>query len=260
MLLENQSEIKDSPDNHWLNTAEQVALAGAIGGSIASLFWQEIILASLPLSACVALNLINRQRLLKLATTNNERALATLNQHNQSARGNLIDRMMLIQQSIDNYEETSRQLIKLNSRTNEKVNQLEQQQEQTTLEITKLAQVQSYSEPVEDSFNSVELYCRNGDGYQQLGEQQKALREYTKAIESDPNCARAYASRGSLYSHLGSKQSALADLRQAAKLYFARGDIDNYQKVKNQTQNIHQLDSVKNQPEAEQLLANKLFT
>ena len=261
MTVTNQSEVKlASLDNHWLNTAEIVAVVGSFGGSVAAFFLKEIVLASLPLSACVALNLINRQRLLKLAATENEQAIATLAQQEQKERGNLSDRLEQIQKSVGKYEETNDQLIRFNSNANERINTLEQNHVQSTSAIEKIALIQSYREPIEDNADSIEMYCRNGDGYQQLGEQQKAIREYTQAIEHDPSCARAYAARGKIYAHLGQKQTATADLRISAKLYFEQGDLDRYQKVKQKIQNIHQLDSDNSKSHGEQVLADNLFT
>ncbi|MGD1918877.1 MAG: hypothetical protein ACFCAD_08280 [Pleurocapsa sp.] len=95
-------------DNHWLNIAEAAAVVGSVAGTIASIFLEEMILASIPLSACVALNLINRKRILNLVTTKNNETIATLSQHNQSDHANICDQMMQIQQSVtsdhDQYE------------------------------------------------------------------------------------------------------------------------------------------------------------
>ena len=41
-------------DRHWLNIAESLAVIGSVGGSVAAIFLQEIVLVSIPLSACIA--------------------------------------------------------------------------------------------------------------------------------------------------------------------------------------------------------------
>ena len=197
--MEQQSQTKSNyQDNHWLNMAEAASVIASIGGSVASIFFKEIILASAPLSACVALNVINRKRLLNLVTKENDKAIAALTQHNQNERANICDQIMQIQQSNNNlqnqYENVSHQLAELEfaSNSNELIQKLQSQNEQTALEVEKLAQIQIYSQPIQDSANSVELYCRNGDGYQQLGEKQKAINEYSQAIKIDSRCAKAY--------------------------------------------------------------------
>ena len=258
--METQLETKGLQDQHWLNVAEIVAVAGSFGGIVGGFLLQEAILASIPLSACVALNLVNRKRLLNLVITKNDRAIATLTQQHKNDTANLGDQISQLQKSVDQYAETSGQLQRVSSNANEKINQLEQEQEQVSAEIKKLAQIQTYSEPVGDADNPTEIYCRNGDGFEQLGELQKAIQEYTKAIKSDSNCAQAYYGRGLLHSQLGNKQTAVKDLRQAAKLYFDCGDIDRYQKSKKATEDVHQLNHNDDRPDSERLLASGLFS
>ena len=241
-------------DNHWLNMAETIAVVGSVGGSIASIFVKEIALASIPLSACVALNLINRQRLLNLIDAKNEKAIATLSQHNQNAR----ERMAQIEQSIteiQNKSETER-------------NDISQQLQQIDSDIQKInsqyAQLASKTAQIVQSTTSgsAELYYQNANSYQQMGELELAISEYTKAIKIDGSYAEAYVSRGLLFADMGKQQEAVDDLRQAAKSYFEREDLENYQQIKQKVQDIHKLktDSTPKQEGSEAVLANSLFS
>ena len=248
-------------DNHWLNIAETVAVVGSVGGTVASVFLKEMLLASVPLSACVALNLINRKRLLSLMATQNNEAIATLSQHNQHDHGNICDQIMQIQQSAtsdrEKYETTrqniSENIKQLDSSSQAQIQKLDSQQKELGAKLMNLAQ--------NIITNSPELYCQNAKDYQQAGEKQAAIKEYTKALDLDQEYADAYAERGSLYADINNKQLAVEDLRKAAKLYFKKGDLDKYQLIKQKTQDLYQLDSssANEDKDSEQVLANSLF-
>ncbi len=233
-------------DNHWLNIVEGCAVVGSIGGTVASILLEKIFLASVPLSACVALNLINRKRLLNLATIENNKAIVQLIEHNQNDRGNLIEQMMEVQKSVE-----ERQI-----QHDSNYQQLQSQYDELASKITKLTLTQT------NVSSSAKLYYQKAIDYEQMGEKLKAIEEYTKAIKIDSEYAEAYSSRGILYTELGSKKAAVEDLRSAAKLYFEQGDLDNYQKTKNMTKEIHQLDSTSNsnQQDSDQVLASGLFS
>ena len=224
-------------DNHWLNIVEGCAVVGSIGGTVASiLLGKMFFLASVPLSTSVALNLINRKRLFNLATIENDKAIAQLTQHNQNDLSNLGDRQT---QHDSNYQ------------------QLQSQYDELASKITKLTLTQTN---VSDSSSSAKLYYQKAIDYEQMGEKLNAIEEYTKAIEIDSGYAEAYSQRGLLYSDTGSRKAAVEDLRKAAKLYFEQGDLDNYQKSKNMTQEIHQSDSTSNGQDSDQVLASGLFS
>ena len=251
-------------DSHWLNIAEIVALASSISGSIASVFLQEIILASIPLSACVALNLINRKRLLGLIMTQNDQAIATFSEHNQNDHGNLCDQIMQIQQSVMSdrdkyeieYENLSQELREANLDSKQDIQKLKSQHAELAAKTVTIAQ--------NTDFNSAELYYQNANGYSQMGEKQKAIQEYTKAIKIDSNYAEAYAGRGMLSNDIGNKQAGIEDLRKSARLYFERGDVDNYKNIKQKIQETYQLNSesrsTSEDQDSEAVLANSLFS
>ncbi len=220
-------------DNHWLNIVEGCAVVGSIGGTVASILLGKMFLASVPLSASVAFNLINRKRLLNLTTRENNKAIAQLIQHHQNDLSNLGDRQT---QHDSNYQQLQSQYDELASKITE-----------LTLALT---DVSSYAK----------LHYQKAIDYEQMGEKLKAIEEYTKAIKIDSGYAEAYSQRGLLYSNTGSRKAAVEDLRKAAKLYFEQGDLDNYQKAKNITQEIHQSDSTSNGQDSDQVLASGLFS
>jgi hypothetical protein len=47
---------------HWLNAAEYIAIVASVGGTVASVITQKIILTTTPLTLALVLNTINRQR------------------------------------------------------------------------------------------------------------------------------------------------------------------------------------------------------
>ena len=248
-------------DRHWLNIAESLAVIGSVGGSVAAIFLQEIVLVSIPLSACIVLNLFNRKRFLNLITTENNKAIAILSQQTKNDYGNLGDQIIHIEQSITNgknksetdYQHLSQQLTQIEFDSKKQIKELKSQDSQLSSKIAKIVKSTTSS--------SAELYYQNAAGYQQMGEKEKAIEEYTRAIQIDKKYAEAYVNRGLLVANLGKKQSAIEDLRQAAKLYFERGDLDNYQLIKQKTKDLHQLkfSSFSNE-ETEQVSASSLFS
>ncbi|MGB5713210.1 MAG: hypothetical protein WBM44_20175, partial [Waterburya sp.] len=102
--MDKQSEtISTSQSNsHWLDIAETASVFGSIGGSVASLFFKEIFLASIPLSVCVALNLVNRKRILNLTTAETHQAIAELAQENQDVHTNFSQKLTQLQQLTNN--------------------------------------------------------------------------------------------------------------------------------------------------------------
>jgi len=74
-----------------------------------------------------------------------------------------------------------------------------------------------------------------------LGLDAAAIADYDQAIHLNTNYTEAYYNRGLACIELGRKKQALKDCRAAAKLFFAKGDIENYQKAKSFSQEIYEL-------------------
>lgn len=268
--MEKQSQTNSNyQDKHWLDIAEMAAVAASVGGSIASIFLEKAIFASAPLTACVALNLMNRKRLLSLATTANNNTIAALSQQNQKNSQNLGEQITQVQEIAQSrqtqyetdYENLSKQLIRLDDKSNKGIQELQSQCDELVIRTKSLSQIQSTAQySAGESGNSAESYCKNGNAYEKLGEKQRAIEEYSQAIKIDARCAEAHLKRGLLYSEAGNNKAAVEDLRKAAKFFFEEGDLDSYQKTKNMSQNIHQLNSNREVQKPNQVLANSLFS
>jgi len=96
---------------------------------------------------------------------------------------------------------------------------------------------------------------------QRLEDQRVSMEDFSQAIRLDPAFANAYFERGLLKSEFGHKQHAVDDLRTAAKLYFDQGDLPQYEKARELSQEIHALIAGSPSPEeeTEQLLIENLF-
>jgi|GEM_PF-1594814 len=96
---------------------------------------------------------------------------------------------------------------------------------------------------------------------QRLEDQRIAMEDFSQAIILEPTSAEAYYERGLLKSDFGHKQHAVDDLRTAAKFYFDRGDLAEYEKARALSQEIHDLIAGSPSPEeeTEQYLIENLF-
>jgi tetratricopeptide (TPR) repeat protein/S1-C subfamily serine protease len=74
-------------------------------------------------------------------------------------------------------------------------------------------------------------YYNRGLIYTALKQDERAIADYTQAIKLDPQFAEAYNNRGGIYYSLKQYERALADAEKAAQIYLAHNDIQNYQRV-----------------------------
>ena len=257
--------ISNSQSNsHWLDIAETASVIGSVGGSVASIFFKELFMASIPLSICVALNLVNRKRIVSLTKAEMKNAIAVA-QQNQESHSNISQKLTQLQQSINNQlaqyqNDQNQQLNKLDTNFNERTQELRQQKDELATKVEYLNQIESSTRAIQSSPNSAELYCQRGVSYQQMGKKERAIEDYTKAIELDTSYALAHHNRGLVNSDLGNKKEAVEDLRKASKFYFEQGDLDNYQKTRNMSQAIHELNNTSKAQDSDKVLANSLFS
>jgi tetratricopeptide (TPR) repeat protein len=240
-----------------LEIAEMVAIVGSFGGSIAAFCFNNTLFASVPISACLALNFVNRKNLrqdtvLFQETTlfqvdrqiNNsqeiiERSLEDLKNDNEKLSGNIIQN----KQDSENY-----------------CLELKKKQDVATEIIERLREISLASQAINDNPRNAESYCQRGLNYEQLGYKRGAIYDYSKAIEISPSCARAFYQRGLVHIELGERKAALDDLRRAAKFYFDNGDLVEYQKARDLSQELYEFaDDSKDEDKNEEAVVLKGF-
>ncbi len=267
----------NSQSYHWLDIAETTSVIVSIGSSVASLFFKEIFFVSIPFSVCVALNLVNRNRISSITTTKSNKAISELTQKDQDNHSNISQKLTQLQQLNNNQltkyqtenKTLSQKINKLNTDLNKRTHTLENEFNQIAIKIENLSQIESLTQSIKASPNLAEFYYLRGQSYQEMNNKKGAMEDYTKVIELDSSYALAYHNRGILNADLGNKKAAVEDLRKAAKFYFEKGDLDNYKKTRNMSQDLHELNSdskdqdelnsdSKNQ-DSDQVLASSLF-
>jgi len=114
-----QEQVKLLNKNyHWLETVEGFAVIGSVGGAIASAISQQAIFASLPLSAAVLLNLVNR-RLLITSIQHQQAAIADLSLaklHNYSKQ--MLISIAVILRIVQQLTNSSKKIATLKIRSN----------------------------------------------------------------------------------------------------------------------------------------------
>lgn len=78
--------------------------------------------------------------------------------------------------------------------------------------------------------------------HSRLGNKEKALEDFTKAIELKRHFAEAYQNRGIVHYELGYSQKADVDFHNAKNLYRVQGKEENYQKLLDIIEGLHQED------------------
>ncbi len=208
---------------HWLDVAEIVAAVGAVGGAIASVVSQQALLASvasLPLSASVVLNLMNRKRLLQAPTPI---VAAEIQQQPSQTASNLV------------------------------------QGQQSQSESQAVApQPPAQSAPTE--LQKAKTHYNEGLALQRIGDMAAAIAAYSRGIELNPSYAKAYHNRGLAQSHLGHKREALNDFRSAANYFFEQGDIASYQKARDLSKQLHAFEARNPQPAPDEVGIDVLFS
>ena len=224
-----------------LDIVETVSVIGSIGGAIASLILNQVALASIPLSMSVALNLLNRRRLLDASSQSNQTAIAQIVHENfktQEQVGTQASQLTQLQQLTTNLVPNQG-----NKNLNEYTQNLLNEQAKLAKTVDCLREIETCSQTIRSNPSHATAYYNRGLSYERLGEQEAAIGDYSEAIRLNPNYAEAYNSRGLAHTDLGNKKGAVNDLRTAAKLFFEQGDIANYQIAKDFSKQLYEIDS-----------------
>jgi tetratricopeptide (TPR) repeat protein len=226
MVMSDQGVENNKAQMNWLSWLEGGAIAGAIGGAIAT-GQSTIMLTALPLSLAAALNVAQRQRMQSTALQSLERHEQSLYEIKQTAEAlEGTDRILMIQLNAANnkIEEFSDPLIKLQAQID-------------GLQSESAVMAQKQSELMESTLE--ESYYRRGLELEKRGEYKDAIAAYAEALRVNPSYPEAYMQLGSVLAHAGQKQQAIAHLRTATKLFFDNGDLDNYHTARELSETIH---------------------
>jgi tetratricopeptide (TPR) repeat protein len=258
--------MQELKSDNKLDIVETLSVIGSIGGAIASLVFNQIALASIPLSVSVALNLLNRRRLLDASSQSNQTAIAQIVHENfkiQEQVGTLTEKLTQLQQlttkkngeTQDKVGTLTQQLAELqqlttnlvpnqdNKNLNEYTQNLLNEQAKLANTVDCLREIETCSQTIRVNPNHATAYYNRGLRYERLGEQEAALGDYSEAIRLNPNYVEAYNSRGLAHAELGNKKGAVNDLRTSAKLFFEQGDIANYQIAKDFSKQLYEIES-----------------
>ncbi len=227
-----------------------------VGGSLASILTQKVVLAVIPLSLAVGLEIFNRQQeLVKLKAQTRKEFLkndSLLEEKFKTQQANIVQIEEKAVSQIDlfkqehNYslidlaqklQETRKQVIHL-SRQTQKLNL---EQEQIDQVVNKLSKMEELTPQPLSNEGAAEFYYERGFGYEQLTDWNQAIKDYTQAIALNAEYVEAYYSRGLIYSKLDDPKSAIQDLRQAAKLYFKQNNLECYRQTRLLCQELYNL-------------------
>ena len=255
-------------NSHGLDTLEVVSLVSAVGGTIASVLTQQVAFAAIPLSLTATLSLANRKRQLNIESQMYQVEIATLEEkgkQQQLAIDELVQQdqqtqneiAILIDQSQDNKTKIAAltspivEIVQCTASLPQKVDELQQKSQdlansrekiENTLQL--LQEIDQLNQAIRANPKTADLYYRRGmlrQGLNRKDDQLFAQEDYTQAIQLDPAHAGAYWCRGMLASKQGNKRPAAEDFRAAAKAYFEQGDLENYDKAKALSQEMHEL-------------------
>jgi|GEM_PF-2683284 len=252
---------------HWLDIAEMTAVAGSLGGSIASIFLKQFLWVTVPLSVSAGLAIVNHQRLKQLMESKQE-TLSALIEENQTQIAKL--KQQSEKQHLDSTDEISdikktteattselervdrEQKTKLTSATQEieilqtsmdKLNELTQKLEQEQNETHKLAgelkAIEKFTQMINNNLNSAQAYYHRASAYQRSGNRDRAIEDFSQAIALHKDYAKAYHKRGLLYLEIKEAQKAVIDFRRASQYYIAQGDLEKYGETRDLSLKIH---------------------
>lgn len=241
--MHHDSEPQVTPySKNWLGITETIAIAGSFGTAIVAVASQQIAgLAALPLSISLALSLANRNRLLTqmsqdhlnqmqrfhLALQDEQKAIAELASQSTSIGTHLVELTQNITHNQDLATSNAQVLKKLAA----------------TVEAQGSAQSQIADKVVhlqKATAKPDEFYYEDGLANQQAGQLEAAVASFNLALKANETMAEAYYQRGLAQAELGQRQLAIADLRIAASHFFEQGKLEQYQKAKDLSKNVHE--------------------
>lgn len=261
--MENQQSNKSNLNN----TLDILALAGAFGGTVASVVFQQATLVAIPLSVSVALNVFNRRQMMNEMAQQQQSAIAHLSGQVNNAQNTLTEQLnQLHQKSVAQLNQKTQtqqatfetisgqfgELQQLVANLSQETQQLktstetmEVQHKQIEEVVLEMREIQAVTQKMSSNPNTVnaESYFQRALSQERLGDKQQAIEDYTAAIRFNANYAQAYHNRGVLNNAVGYRKKAIDDLRKASKLYFEQEDLENYEKTRDLAKELYELPS-----------------
>lgn len=226
-----------------------------IAGAGASVAMNNVAAGVIPVAAAVGINLYNRRQLAMEMAQKQEAAIAgviqqvtqhqtALTEYLQKFQGEMTTQLQqqsqtqaanhqsLVQSLADQAEAFKQQLAALQGETTETQTVMQADHQSLAEVVGVLRSMVNHSHRIEANPEQAEAYYQRGLNHQSLGDREEALRDYSEAIRRNEALAGAYYQRGIIHAELSSRKLAVEDLRQAAKLYFEQGDLDNYHRAR----------------------------
>jgi tetratricopeptide (TPR) repeat protein len=227
----NQSSETDSI--HWLDIAEIVAVISSIGGSITCILLQKFVYASVPLSASVALNLFNRQRIMKTITEQNQSIVAA--QLEQSNSNNLDSELEAIEAKIQAESEQNQARCAELAQEIETIKNSEpsfdlgELNKQFQLGEYKLVHLTKEIKEIRNSLSQLNILNRDLDSsFSELNKQQEEIDRLVKEMRVlgkneqnlvfEENTAKSYYERAVVYQNNGYHDKAQENYQKALQL------------------------------------------
>jgi tetratricopeptide (TPR) repeat protein len=244
----------------YLNILEIMAIVATLGGSIASIVSQQLLIFSLSVPLSLSVAFVNRNLSARkynyqtnlLAQENSERQIALDSLSEKLLR--LEQLTVQLQEQEFNLNQSHQILIDKEKQLEEVVKELYESERRdaysTKLERKRLGEIQP---------NSAEFYCKQALDLEEAGDKQEAINAYTQAIQLNPKYPKAYYQRALLLAELEDKQAAVNDLRVAAKLYFEQSNFTGYQQAKDLSKELYQLVRPNNNDAQDNVLLTGLF-
>ncbi len=236
------------------NLLDGLSALGLLGGAIAAAVTSNVAAGTIPVAAAVGLHLVNRRQLAEQMLQNQQTATAQvieqINQHQaaltdylqkfQQETGDRLDQQQQTQTShqqslnealAQQNEQLQQQLTSLQEQSQQVVEAEAQRHQELVAVVNELHHMENCSHSLEAA-PQADAYYQRGLSHQNLGDRPEALCDFSTAIRLDAELAGAYFQRGIIYAELGDRKPAVEDLRQAAKLFFDQGDLEQYDRAR----------------------------
>ncbi len=252
--MENQLENQTAPASSSAKMLDGLSAVGLVSGAIVSFVTNNVAAAAVPIAVAVGLHIKNRRDLALEVSQKQETAIAQVVQNINQHQAALTEYLQKFQQETQGQQSQLRQhqeagqkqlaqnladqvtqlkqlIAGLTQNTEATTQNLDQQHKALEVIVNELRQMESASHVIEVD-PKAEAYYQRGLSRQRLGDRAEAIIDYTAALNLNGEYAAAYYNRGVVHAELGNRKPAVEDLRQAAKLYFEQGDLDNYHRAR----------------------------